>query len=62
MVNEEEDNPSWQSFLIDLDLAIKENWEKPSGTPSKTGTRAFMVIDMLYGEEHSFMYDLESFF
>jgi len=62
MMNEEEDNPSWQSFLIDLDLAIKENREKPSGAPSKTGTRAFMAIGALYGEEHSFMHDLESFF
>jgi hypothetical protein len=62
MMNEEEDNPSWQSFLIDLDLAIKENRENPSGAPSKTGTRAFMAIGALYGEEHSFMHDLESFF
>ena len=62
MMNEEEGNPSWQSFLIDLDLAIKENREKPSGAPSKTGTRAFMAIGALYGEEHSFMHDLESFF
>jgi hypothetical protein len=62
MMNEEEDNPSWQSFLIDLDLAIKESWENPSGAPSKTGTRAFMAIGALYGEEHTFMHDLESFF
>ncbi|KAI9767834.1 MAG: hypothetical protein M1839_004335 [Geoglossum umbratile] len=62
MMNEEEDNSSWQSFLIDLDLAIKENREGPSGAPSKTGTRAFMAIGALYGEEHSFMHDLESFF
>ncbi|KAI9769851.1 MAG: hypothetical protein M1840_003845 [Geoglossum simile] len=62
MMNEEEDNPSWLSFLIDLDLAIKENQGKPSGAPSKTGTRAFMAIGALYGEEHSFMHDLESFF
>ncbi|KAH0562895.1 hypothetical protein GP486_002517 [Trichoglossum hirsutum] len=45
-----------------LDLAIKENWEKSSGAPSKTGTRAFIAIGALYGEEHSFMHDLESFF
>ena len=62
MMNKEEDNPSWQSFLIDLDLAIKENQEKPSGAPSKTGTRAFMAIGALYDEEHSFMHDLKSFF
>ncbi|KAI9854205.1 MAG: hypothetical protein M1813_001337 [Trichoglossum hirsutum] len=61
-MNEEEDNPSWQSFLIDLDLAIKERREKPSGARSKTGTRAFIAIGALLSEKHSFMHDLESFF
>ncbi|KAI9761206.1 MAG: hypothetical protein M1840_002006 [Geoglossum simile] len=50
------------SFLINLDLAIKENQEKPSGALSKTGTRAFIAIGALYSEEHSFMHDLESSF
>ncbi|KAF1359118.1 hypothetical protein EJ07DRAFT_120978 [Lizonia empirigonia] len=63
MVNEEEDNPSWRAFLIDLDLAIKENREKVSGARGKTGTRAFMAIGVLHDDEqHSFMHDLESFF
>jgi len=62
MMNEEEDNPSWPAFLIDLDLAIKEDREKPSGAPNKTGTRAFMVIGALYGEKRSFMHDLSPFF
>jgi hypothetical protein len=62
MMNGEEDNPSWPSFLIDLDLAIKENREELSGALNKTGTRAFMAIGALYGEKHSFMHDLESFF
>ena len=62
MMNEEHDNPSWSSFLIDLDLAIKEDRERPSGVPNKTGTRAFMAIGALYGEKRSFMHDLESFF
>ncbi|KAI9668712.1 MAG: hypothetical protein M1817_005196 [Caeruleum heppii] len=63
LMNEEDDNPSWQSFLIDLDLAIKEQREGPSGARSKTGTRAFMAIGVLYGdEEHSCRHDLESFF
>ncbi|KAF1950653.1 hypothetical protein CC80DRAFT_360317, partial [Byssothecium circinans] len=31
MVNEDEDNPSQHAFLIDLDLAIKEDREKPLG-------------------------------
>jgi hypothetical protein len=31
MVNEEDDNRSWRSFLIDLDLAIKEQRENLQG-------------------------------
>lgn len=63
MVNEEEDNPSWCAFLIDLDLAINDQREKSSGTRGKTGTRAFMAIGVLLDDElHSFMHDLESFF
>jgi hypothetical protein len=62
MMNEDDDNPSWPSFLIDLDLAIKENRIKPSGAPNKSGTRGFMSIRALYGEKRSFMDDLESIF
>uniref|UniRef100_A0A0B7KRL2 non-specific serine/threonine protein kinase n=1 Tax=Bionectria ochroleuca TaxID=29856 RepID=A0A0B7KRL2_BIOOC len=62
MINEDNDNPSWPSFLIDLDLAIKEQREGVSGAKGKTGTRAFMAIGALLGEQHSFMHDLESFF
>jgi hypothetical protein len=63
MVNEDEGNHSWHSFLIDLDLAIKEDREKSSGARGKTGTRAFMAIGVLLDDElHSFMHDLESFF
>jgi hypothetical protein len=62
MMNKEEGNPSWSAFLIDLDLTIKANRMKPSGARGKTGTRAFMAIGLLLGEEHSFMHDLESFF
>jgi hypothetical protein len=63
MVNEDDDNPSWHAFLIDLDLAIREDREKSSGAQGKTGTRAFMAIGILYDDEqHSFMHDLESFF
>ncbi|KAI9765136.1 MAG: hypothetical protein M1839_005614, partial [Geoglossum umbratile] len=62
MMNEEEGNPTWPSFLIDLDLAIQEDRDKSSGAPNKTGTRAFMAIGALYDEKHSFMHDLESFF
>jgi hypothetical protein len=63
MVNEEDENPSSSAFLIDLDLAIKEQREMSSGARGKTGTRAFMAIGVLLDEEtHSFMHDLESFF
>ncbi|KAL2884644.1 hypothetical protein HOO65_100048 [Ceratocystis lukuohia] len=62
MINENDDNPSWPSFLIDLDLSIKEQREGSSGAKGKTGTRAFMAIGVLLGEQHSFMHDLESFF
>ena len=58
MLSEAEDD----GFLIDLDLAVKTDREKASGAPSKTGTKVFMAIGALYGEEHSFMHDLESFF
>ncbi|KAE8849627.1 hypothetical protein PTNB73_01362 [Pyrenophora teres f. teres] len=51
MVNEDGDNPSWRAFLIDLDLAIKEDRKKPSGARGKTGTRAFMAIGILYDDE-----------
>ncbi|KAK0747284.1 kinase-like domain-containing protein [Apiosordaria backusii] len=62
MINEHDDNPSWDSFLIDLDLAIREKRDSTPGAREKTGTRAFMAIGALLGEQHSFMHDLESFF
>ncbi|KAF1841393.1 uncharacterized protein K460DRAFT_318276 [Cucurbitaria berberidis CBS 394.84] len=63
MINEDGGNPSWHAFLIDLDLAIKEQREKSSGARGKTGTRAFMAVGVLHDDEpHSFMHDLESFF
>ncbi|KAL8650153.1 MAG: hypothetical protein Q9210_003989 [Variospora velana] len=62
MMNEDKDNPSWPSFLIDLDFAINERREQSSGAWSKTGTRAFMAVGVLFNEQHSFMHDLESFF
>lgn len=61
MINEDED--AFQlSFLIDLDLAIKENREESSGARAKIGTRAFMAVGFLLGEKHLYMHDLESFF
>ena len=48
--------------MIDLDLAIREKRLKASGARDKTGTKVFMAIGALSGEQHSFMHDLESFF
>ncbi|KAH7109238.1 hypothetical protein B0J13DRAFT_663847 [Dactylonectria estremocensis] len=63
MINEDDENPSRRAFLIDLDLAIRIQREGASGAKGKTGTRAFMAIGALLGnEQHSFMHDLESFF
>lgn len=62
MINEDVGNPSWSSFLIDLDLAIRETRNSASGAQGKTGTKVFMAIGALLGEQHSFMHDLESFF
>jgi len=63
IMNDDAENPSWPSFLIDLDLGIKETRREASGARGKTGTRAFMAIGVLYDDEkHSFMHDLESFF
>ncbi|KAK1451060.1 hypothetical protein CCUS01_11237 [Colletotrichum cuscutae] len=62
MINEDSHNPSWPSFLIDLDLAIREPREGISGAKGKTGTRAFMAVGAPLGEQHSFTHDLESFF
>ena len=58
MLTEKEDD----SFLIDLDFAIRTIDNQSSGTPSKTGTKIFIAIGALLGDSHSFMYDLESFF
>ncbi|CAH0020155.1 unnamed protein product [Clonostachys rhizophaga] len=52
MVNEDDRNPSWRAFLIDLDLAVREQREGASGAKGKTGTRAFMAIGALLGEQH----------
>ncbi|KAL2826014.1 hypothetical protein BJY01DRAFT_151358 [Aspergillus pseudoustus] len=61
LMNEENASP-WPSFLIDLDLAIRENRDQPSGAHGKTGTRAFMPIAQLLGDKLSFVHGLESFF
>ena len=58
LLTEKEDD----GFLIDLDLAVKMSDNQASGAPSKTGTKNCMAIGTLYGEPHSFMHNLESFF
>jgi len=49
-------------FLIDLNLAIKIDYKKASSSPSKAGTKVFMAIGALIGDDHTFIHDLESFF
>ena len=52
IINEDDLNLSWLSFLTDLDLAIN-NWnEKPLGAIEKTGIRTFMSIGMLWDKHH----------
>ncbi|EQL02155.1 serine/threonine-protein kinase Sgk2 [Ophiocordyceps sinensis CO18] len=63
MINEGEEDPKRRGFLIDLDLAIRHQRPGASGAKGKIGTRAFMAIGALMGnEQHTFMHDLESFF
>ncbi|KAI0430871.1 hypothetical protein F5Y09DRAFT_306398 [Xylaria sp. FL1042] len=62
MINESNKKSYLSSFLIDLDLAVKVDRTKASGAKGITGTRAFMAIGVLMGEDHTFMDDLESFF
>ncbi|KUI73954.1 hypothetical protein VM1G_09464 [Cytospora mali] len=62
MVNEKTHDSPWTGFLIDLDYSIQEAQLLASGARDRTGTKAFMAIGVLRGEQHSFMHDLESFF
>ncbi|PFH56712.1 hypothetical protein XA68_16116 [Ophiocordyceps unilateralis] len=62
MINEDEENPSWRAFLIDLDHAAIIPRKGATGAKGKTGTRVFMAIGAIRGHQHSFMHDLESFF
>ncbi|KAG6280933.1 hypothetical protein E4U48_007532 [Claviceps purpurea] len=56
-INEDQDNPSWRSFLIDLDVAINTEREQPSDAQGRTGTTAFMAIGLLRAGKHSFAHD-----
>lgn len=57
-------NDETKGFLIDLELAemLSRTAAPASRAREKAGTRPFMAIGLLQGEEHSFMHDLESFF
>ncbi|PTD11277.1 hypothetical protein FCULG_00004501 [Fusarium culmorum] len=47
--------------LIDLDAAVEMTDEKPT-RKTITGTKPFMAIGLLQGEENAYRHDLESFF
>lgn len=61
---EDEEDDGFLSVLIGLDLAGHQVGARKGfgSTQKKKGTKVFMAIGVLYGEEHSFMHDLESFF
>ena len=51
------------SFLINLNLAIRLDWQIASRVLSKTNTKVFIAIGTLYSDkDHSFIYNLKSFF
>jgi hypothetical protein len=52
-------------FLIDFDLAIRNDRTESSGTAHRTGTLEFMALDVMHppaGHWHTPLHDLESFF
>jgi hypothetical protein len=51
-----------RGFLTTWISPLRSNVLAPREQKGKTGTRAFMAIGALLGEQHSFMHDLESFF
>jgi hypothetical protein len=51
----------FKGMLIDLDLA-EERDSGPSDARHQIGTKPFMAIEVLDGEEHTYRHDLESFF
>ena len=62
MMNEEDNNPSWLAFLIDFNLAIKEQREGPLGAQGKTGTKTFIAIRVLLGEIYLAWHNFKLFF
>jgi serine/threonine protein kinase len=49
-------------FLIDLDLAIRQDRTSTSGASHRNGTPDFMATGLLHGQPHTYRHDLESFF
>ena len=62
MINKKDNNPFQPVFLIDFDLAIKEQQEGPLGAQGKTSIRAFIAIKVLLGEIYLAQYNFKSFF
>ena len=50
------------SFLINLNLAIKINYKEVLDALSKTSTKVFIAISVLYSKNYNFIYNLELFF
>ena len=61
-MNKEDNNPSQPVFLIDFNLAIKEQWEGPLGARGKTSIKAFIAIRVLLGEIYLAQYNFKLFF
>jgi Fungal protein kinase len=65
LINEDKGNPYWRAFLIDLDLAFKEEHTERCDATRKTGIKVFMSIGALKDNKdknYGFTDDLESFF
>ncbi|KAL1888294.1 hypothetical protein Cpir12675_006230 [Ceratocystis pirilliformis] len=60
IVAQDGDSSSWPAFIIDFETAIEV--DKASNSERNVGTKPFMAVGVLLGQEHTFMHDLESFF
>ncbi|KAG5802275.1 hypothetical protein H9Q74_007618 [Fusarium xylarioides] len=61
IITEAKSSDESRGTLIDLDAAIDMTAEKPS-RKTITGTKPFMAIGLLQGEENGYRHDIESFF
>lgn len=61
VITEEMDSDGAHGMLIDMDAAIDLTMG-PSKSKTITGTKPFMAIGLLRGEDHTYRHDLESFF